>query len=297
SPQYAPPTPAGNVPPTPPGSVPPGHGTQAPPPEKKSKTLIIVLAVLGVLLLCCIGSSIAGFSLFKSGIDSLEELDMESEISTVIEEDEPSSDTLTEPSAGPGERAEWTDFRPELADPSIYAEPTAEQAALIEEIHTKLYPGFKIEDTLAEPGGEDAENYYPDMLYVKASLASDPSVRIAYYLWTDSAASLAAGVNLDEGNTETYETVAKASSGTSYIYDHENLMDLMEGTMDANITDVLAQADEDFPGYVAIIAGGDGEDFGIVLTRWEAFPDLEYALVVMYTPDGEDWTVSSVEDW
>ena len=274
--------------------MPPNYAAQASPPPKKNKTLVIVLVILGLLLLCCGAGVIGAFTIFstQSEVTTGTTTDVETPDVPAVTEEEAPADT-----AKPGERAEWTEFQPELADPSIYAEPTAAQAALIEEIHAKLYPGFTIEDTLAEPGREDAENYYPDMLYVKASLASDPSVRIAYYLWTDSAASLAAGVHLDESNTEEYETVATASSGASYIYDHENLMDLMEGTVDDRMVEVLAQAEQDFPGYVAVIAGEDGDDTGLVLTRWNAFPALELGLVVMYTPDGDGWAVSSVSDW
>lgn len=287
APQYAPPPP--------PESMPPSYAAQAaPPPKKKSKTLVIILAILGVLLLCCVGGIVGAFTIFDS------DTEVSTETSTDFDsESEAPADTTDEsaPADETGGRAEWVEFQPALVDPSIYAEPTAEQSDLIEEVHAKLYPDFKIEDTLAEPGGEDAENYYPDMLYVKATLTSNPDVRIAYYMWTDSEASAAAGVHLTQDNAESYETLAQSSSGLSYIYDHENLAGLMEGTVDERIVAALTQAEEDFPGYVAMMVGEDGDNIGVVLTRWDAFADLELGLAVTYAPDGNGWTVSDVTDW
>ncbi|MHB1017027.1 MAG: hypothetical protein ACYC2X_03935 [Coriobacteriia bacterium] len=284
------------TPPPPPENLPPSYAAQAaPPPKRKSKTLVIVLVILGVLLLCCVGGAVGAFTIFSS--DTTETSGgVETDTGTESEVPADTSDGSA-PADETGGRAEWVEFQPELVDPSIYAEPTAAQIALIEEIHAELYPDFKIEDTLAEPGGEDADNYYPDMLYVKATLNSNPDVRIAYYMWTDSDASAAAGVHLTEDNTESYETLAQSSSGLSYIYDHENLAGLMGGTVDDRIVGALSQAEQDFPGYVAIMVGEDGDDIGVVLTRWDAFADLELGLAVTYTPDGSGWTVSDVTDW
>lgn len=283
----APPTPQ-YAPPPPPENMPPSYAAQAsPPPKKTNKTLIIVLVILALLLLCCAGGVVGALTIFSA--DSEVTNGTSNDVAVTTESDAPADET--------GGIAEWVEFQPALADPSIYAEPTADQTALLEEIHAKLYPDFKIEDTMAEPGGEDADNYYPDMLYVKATLASNPDVRIAYYLWADSEASAAADVHLTQDNAETYETLAQSSSGLSYIYDHENLAGLMEGTVDERITAVLSQAEEDFPGYVAMIVGEDGDDIGVVLTRWDAFVDLKLALAVTYVPDGSGWTVSDVTDW
>ncbi|MBN2247197.1 MAG: hypothetical protein JW733_00710 [Coriobacteriia bacterium] len=277
--------------------MPPSYAAQTPPPpKKKSKTLVIVLVILGVLLLCCAGGIVGAFTIFSSDTEVVTDTPVDADIDTGSEAPVDAT-TDDAPAVQTGGRAEWTAFQPALVDPSIYAEPTAAQSALIDEIHAELYPGFDIEDTLAEPGGEDADSYYPDMLYVKASLASDPSVRIAYYMWTDSAASAAAGVHLTADNTESYETLAQSSSGVYYIYDHENLAGLMEGSVDDRMTGALAQAEQDFPGYVAMIVGEDGDNIGVVLTRWDAFPDLELGLVVTYAPDGSGWTVSEVTDW
>ncbi|MHB1136879.1 MAG: hypothetical protein ACYCXR_05140 [Coriobacteriia bacterium] len=284
--------------PVPPENMPPSYAAQAsPPPKKKNKTLIIVLVILGVLLLCCVGGAVGAFTIFSS--DTTESSGgIETEVDAGTESEAP-ADATDEgaPADETGGLAEWTEFQPELADPSIYAQPTAAQSALIDEIHAKLYPDFEIEDTLAEPGGEDAENYYPDMLYVKATLASNPDVRIAYYMWTDSEASAEAGVHLTQDNTESYETLAQSSSGLSYIYDHENLAGLMEGTVDERIVGALTQAEQDFPGYVAMMVGEDGDNIGVVLTRWNAFADLELGLAVTYAPDGSGWTVSDITDW
>ncbi len=281
--------------------MPPSYEAQSPqPPKKKSKTLVIVLVILGVLLLCCAGGVIGAFTIFKSDTEVVSDSPVETETGTETgtETEEPADtsgdDTAAEPSGG---RAEWAAFQPALEDPSIYAEPTADQIAMIDEIHRKLYPGFTIEDTVAEPGGEDADSYYPDMLYVKATLDSDPDVRIAYYMWTDSPASAAADVHLTEDNTESYETLGQTSSGMYYIYDHENLAGLMNGNIDDRIAGALAQAEQDFPGYVAMIVGEDGDDIGVVLTRWNAFPDLQLGLVVTFSEDGSGWTVSDVTDW
>ncbi|MEA5075936.1 MAG: hypothetical protein VB139_06260 [Coriobacteriia bacterium] len=282
------------APPPPPDAGTPAYAAQAAPPPKKSKTLVIVLVILGVLLLCCIGSVVGGLTIFSSTVDevtgSLEDAGIDVEV--------PGSGTVDTGSGDvTGGRSEWAAFQPQLVDASIYAEPTAKQTALIEEIHQKLYPDFIIEDTVAEPGIEDADSYHPDMLYVKASLAGDPDVRIAYYMWTDSEASKAGGVHLTEDQTETYETLAQASDGTYYIYDHENLVGVMNGTVDSDLASVLKQAEVDFPGYVAIMAGDDGGNIGIVLTRWEAFPDLEEGLAVTFAPDGGGWSVQEVTDW
>lgn len=282
------------APPPPPDAGTPVYAAQATPPPKKNKTLVIVLVILGVLLLCGIGSVIGGLTIFSSTVDevssSLEDAGIDVEVPDTGTGDTGSGDVT-------GGRTEWEAFQPQLVDASIYAEPTAAQSALIEEIHNELYPDFIIEDTVAEPGIEDAELYHPDMLYVKASLARDPDVRIAYYLWTDSEASKAGGVHLTEDQTETYETLAQSSDGTYYIYDHENLMDLMSGSVDDDLVSVLRQAEVDFPGYVAIMAGDDGDNIGVIVTRWEAFPDLEEGLAVTFSPDGNGWAVENVTDW
>lgn len=289
-PQYAPPPP--------PENMPPSYAAQAaPPPQKKSKVLVIVLVILGVLLLCCAGGIVGALTIFKADSDVTTDTSVDFDFDTETEAPDDATGELETPAEETGGRAEWVEFQPELADASIYAEPTAKQTALIEEIHAKLYPGFKIEDTIAEPGIEDADSYYPDMLYVKASLESDPDVRIAYYMWTDSEASTAGGVHLTEEQAESYETLAQSSSGTYYIYDHENLIGLMEGSIDDRITGVLAQAEAEFPGYVAIIVGEDGDNIGAVLTRWSAFPDLEDGLAVTFEPDGDGWAVADITDW
>lgn len=288
-PQYAPPPP--------PDNMPPSYAVQAaPPPKKKSQTLIIVLVILGVLLLCCAGGIVGALNIFKADSDVTTDTSVDFEVDTESETPDDTTGELESPDETGG-RAEWVEFQPILADESIYAEPTAKQTALIEEIHEKLYPGFKIEDTLAEPGVEDADSYHPDILYVKASLESDPDVRIAYYMWTDSEASTAGGVHLTEEQAESYETLAQSSSGTYYIYDHENLIGLMEGSVDERMTAVLAQAEQEFPGYVAFMIGEDGNNIGAVLTRWSAFPDLEDGLAVTFEPDGSGWAVVDITDW
>lgn len=279
------------APPPPPDAGTPAYAAQAAqPPKKKSKTLVIVLVILGVLLLCCIGSVVLGWGFIATTAEevtgSLEDAGIDVATPDTGSTDTGSSDTS-------GGRSEWTGFQPQLDDASIYAEPTAQQTAIIAEVHEKLYPDFVIEDTVAEPGTEDR----PDMLFVKASLVRDPEVRIAYYMWTDSVASTAADKHLTEDQTETYETLAQASDGTYYIYDHENLEDVMSGTLDSDLISVLKQAEVDFPGYVAIIAGDDNDNIGVVLTRWDVFPDLNKGLAVTFAPDGSGWTVQDVTDW
>lgn len=289
-PQYAPPPP--------PENMPPSYAAQATtPPKQKSKVLVIVLVILGILLLCCAGGVIGAFTIFKSESDVTTDTSVDFDFDAGSETPDASGGSVETPVDETGGRSEWVEFQPVLADESIYAEPTDAQVALIEEIHSELYPGFEIEDMIAEPGIEDADSYYPDMLYVKASLESDPDVRIAYYMWTDSEASTAGGVHLTEEQTESYETLAQTSSGTYYIYDHENLLGLMNGSIDERIVTALAQAEEEFPGYVAMMVGEDGDDIGAVLTRWSAFPDLEEGLAVTFSPDGDGWTVSDITDW
>lgn len=299
-----PPAPAapapGAVPPAaPPPGMPPGTGgPAAPEPKKKNKALIIAIVVLAVLLLCCGGAALGGWALFSAAEDEItNEIPQEPDVDTEAPDSGDTGDTSGDAGAPAGGLPEWTAFQPSLVDTSIYAAPTAEQAALAEEVTAEVYPGFRVEDVVVEPGGEDAENYYPDIIYVKAAYGDEPSARIAYYFWADPEAAAAAGVHLGPEQAESYETLAESSDGTSYIYDHENLDTLVGGVSQPDLIDVLAQADQDFPGYVAFISGMDGESIGIVVTRWEVFPDLAEGLTVTYSEAPGGWTVDEITDW
>lgn len=287
----------GTVPPAapPPGTPPGTGGSAAPEPKKKNQALIIAIVVLAVLLLCCGGAALGGWALFSGAEDEvITEVPQEPETGAEAPD---SGDTSGETATPAGGLPEWTAFQPSLADASIYAAPSAGQSALAEEVTAEVYPGFQVEDVVVEPGGEDAENYYPDIIYVKAVLEDDPSVRIAYYFWADPEAAASAGVHLGPEQAESYETLAESSDGTSYIYDHENLAALVGGVSQPDLIDVLAQADQDFPGYVAFISGMDGESISIVVTRWEVFPDLAEGLSVTYSEAPGGWSVDEITGW
>jgi hypothetical protein len=278
--------------------MPLGTGGAAAPEPKKNKALIIGIVVLAVLLLCSGGAALGGLALFSAAEDEVAtELPQEPEAGTEAPDSDDAGDTSGETAAPAGGLPEWTAFQPSLVDASIYTAPSTGQSALAEEVTSKVYPGFQVEDVVVELGGEDAENYYPDIIYVKASYGDEPSARIAFYFWTDPEAAAAADVHLGPEQAESYETLAESSDGTSYIYDHENLATLVGGVSQPELIDVLAQADQDFPGYVAFISGMDGGSIGIVITRWEVFPDLAEGLAVTYTEAPGGWTVDEITDW
>lgn len=268
------------------------------PEKKKNKTLVIVLAIVGVLLLCCCGSVIAGVTIFK---DTTEEITGDLGDFNIDDGGEATDDDTTggnEITGGStGGQAEWDEFQPELVDASIYGDPSSADMALVEEIHAELYPDFDIDDVVLEAGGETTDSYFPNILYVKASLPSDPAVRIAYYFWADAPDAVSAGYVLTEDQTETYETLAQSSTGINYIYDHENLMGLIGGVSEDDLVDVLAQADQDFPDYVAMMTAMDGDTAHLVITRWEAFYDLSEGLEITYERDGDSWTVTDIAPW
>jgi hypothetical protein len=270
-----------------PGAPQPQYPAAQPPAQPpKKKTGLIIGIVVGVLLLCCIITAVAGFLLFGIVKDSSDET-----LGEVITELESSSDNEST-----YEGSEWADFRPEIEDSSIYSRPSQAQLDLIDEVNSSLYPDFEVDDVVLEEGSEDAESFYPSILYVKASLSSDPAVRIAYYIWADWDEAVAAGYALSEDRAESYETFAVASDGTGYIYDNENLEGLIFGVSDQDVVDVLARADVDFPDYVVMMTTPMGDTCEIVITRWEAFPDLTAGLTVTYDRDGDSWNVTRVQE-
>lgn len=270
-----------------PGAPQPLYPAAQPPAQPpKKKTGLIIGIVVAVLLLCCIGTSIAGYLVLKGAKDATD--GTLGEVSTGFESDSGGASTY--------EGSEWANFQPEIEDSSIYSSPSQVQLDLIDEVNSSLYPDFEVDDVVLEEGGEDAESFYPNILYVKASMSSDSDVRIAYYIWADWDQAVAAGYALSDDQAESYETFAVASDGTGYVYDNENLEGLIFGVSDRDVVDVLAQADADFPDYVAMMTTPMGDTCEVVITRWEAFPDLAAGLIVTYERDGDSWNVTSVEE-
>jgi len=290
-PEYPPAAPQPEYPPTAPQPQYDQSQYQQAQPPKKKKTGLIIGIVVGVLLLCCIGTSVAGYLVYRAA---------EKEVTDTLESDDwTTDDTLDLDSDSTDESATtidtgWEDFRPEAAADNGYGALEGFHQEVLDEAAATLYPDLNIEDALVRPSAD----YTTDTLVARATLADNPDVQIAFYLEIENTAAFDSGWTNDPANEEyDYLDYGTAANGREYFWDNTQLVPLMGGITDGSVTDLLAQAAEDFPDGVVYWVEVDGDTGYIEVTRWEAYPDYSAGYVANYTLDGDVWVLDSAEQW
>lgn len=291
-PQYAPPAPQAQYPPAAPiPQYDQSQYQQAQPPKKK-KTGLIIGIVVGVLLLCCIGSAVAGYLVYRAA---------EKEVTDTLDstEDWTTDDTLdldadsTDDSASTIDTG-WEDFQPEAYADNGYGALEGFHQEVLDEAISTHYPDLEVQEALVRPSTE----YTTDTLVARATLADDPSVEIAFYLEIENTDAFNSGWTNDPANEEyDYLDYGTASNGREYFWDNTQLVPLLGGISDSAVTDLLSQAASDFPGGVIYWVEVDGESGYIEITRWEAYPDYSAGYIAYYTLDGDEWVLDSAEQW
>ncbi|MDO8847468.1 MAG: hypothetical protein Q7W51_03640 [Coriobacteriia bacterium] len=263
---------------------------QQPQPPKKKKTGLIIGIVVGVLLLCCVGSGVAAYLIFRAAEDevtnTLETTD-EWETNT-LDLDSDSNDEASTMDTG------WEDFQPEASADNGYGPLEAFHEEVLDEAVATHYPDLVVKEALVHPSTE----YTTDTLVARATLADDPNVQIAFYLEVENTAGFDSGWTNDPANEEyDYMDYGTASNGREYFWDNSQLVPLLNGIGDSSVTDLLSQAAVDFPGGVIYWVEVDGESGYIEVTRWEAYADYSAGYIAYYTLDGDTWVLDSAEQW
>lgn len=291
-PQYAPPAPqAQYAPPAPQPQYDQSQYQQSAPPKKK-KTGLIIGIVVGVLLLCCIGSSVAGYLVYRAA---------EKEVTDTLDstEDWTTDDTLDLDSDTADDSAStidtgWEDFQPEASADNGYGALEGFHQEVLDEAMSTHFPDFEVQDALVRP----STDYTTDTLVARATLADDPNVEIAFYLEVENTDAFNSGWTNDPANEEfDYLDYGTAANGREYFWDNTQLVPLLGGISDSAVTDLLSQAASDFPGGVIYWVEVDGDTGYIEVTRWEAYADYSAGYTANYTLDGDEWVLDSAEQW
>lgn len=275
-------------------AVPPPQYDQAsyqqPQPPKKKKTGLIIGIIVGVLLLCCIGSAIAGYLVYKAAEDEITNT-LEStegwETDTTLDLD---SNETDDSSTDTG----WEDFRPEALADNGYGALEGFHQEVLDEAAAMHYPDLDVEEALVRPSAD----YTTDTLVARASLSGNPDVQIAFYLEVENTEAFNSGWTNDPATQEyDYLDYGTATNGREYFWDNSQLVPLLGGITDDSVTDLLVQASEDFSGGVIYWVEVDGESGYIEVTRWDAYPDYSAGYTAYYTLDGDTWVLDSAEQW
>jgi hypothetical protein len=262
---------------------------QQPQPPKKKKTGLIIGIVLGVLLLCCVGSSVAAYLIYRAA---------EQEVTSTIESNDFNMDTFdtdtnTDISASTIDTG-WESFYPGATPDNGYGALESFHQEVLDEVAASLFPDLVIEEALARPSTE----YTTDTVVARTTLADNPDVQIAFYLEVENTAAYDAGWTNDTANEEyDYLDWGTASNGREYFWDNTQLVPLMYGITDPTVSDLLAQAAADFPGGVIYWVEVDGSSGYIEVTRWQAYADYSAGYMAYYTLDGDTWVLDSAEQW
>ncbi|GAB4292768.1 MAG: hypothetical protein Kow0067_19360 [Coriobacteriia bacterium] len=184
-----PPTP--QMPPAPPPSAP----SPAEPASGRSRTGLIVLALVLVALLGC-GCVVAGaFMLFAPAT---------SEVST--------GETVSSAPSTGGDAERLTEWLAWSPSARTMLEPApAEKNALVSEAVALLAPGFRVEETTWDPGWYDAaeEWYYGDLFIVRATHPASDAVSAGIEFTVQSDAMVAEDIPFDlEDSASTIDTLA-----------------------------------------------------------------------------------------
>lgn len=291
--QYAPPAPQAQYPPAAPQpQYDPSQYQQPQPAKKKKKTGLIIGIVVGVLLLCCIGSSVAGYLLYKAA---------EKEVTNTLDSSQDSTtdntldlDTDTADDSASAIDTGWEDFRPEAYADNGYGPLESFHQEVLDEAVAVHYPDLVVQEALVRPSTE----YTTDTLVARAKLADNPDVQIAFYLEVENTDAFNSGWTNDPANEEyDYLDYGTAANGREYFWDNTQLVPLLGGISDDTVTDLLVQASKDFPGGVIYWVEVDGDTGYIEVTRWEAYADYSAGYVANYTLDGGEWVLDSAEQW
>lgn len=287
-PQYAPPAPQ------------PAYEQQqyqqppyAEPQPPKKKTGLIIGIVVGVLLLCCIGSAVAGYLIYKAAADEVSNtLDTSDESSTdnTLDLNADTTEDVTASTIDTG----WESFQPSVTPGNGYGALESFHQEVLDEAAATLLPDFEVQEALARPSAE----YTTDTVVARATLADDPSVQIAFYLEVENTEAFDSGWTNDTANEEyDYLDYGVAANGREYFWDNTQLVPLLGGISDPAVTDLLVQAATDFPGGVIYWIEIDGSTGYIEVTRWEAYQDYSAGFTADYTLDGDTWVLQSAEQW
>ncbi len=263
---------------------------QQPQPPKKKKTGLIIGIVVGVLLLCCVGSGVAGYLLYRAAEDEVtntlettdewetDTLDLDSDIT----EDEVTLDTG------------WDEFEPITYDPSLWVSTDTFHDEVLDDAMSSLFPDFELAEVLARPTTE----YSTDTVLARATLASDSDVAIAFWLEVENTPAFESGWVWDpaaEGYD--YMDVTTAPNGREYSWDNTQLVPLLFGISDETSEDLLRAVASDFPDCVISLVENDGETGYVEFTRWDGYPDYESGFYANYTYDGSEWMLDDAGEW